>query len=687
MIDGKRENDGSPLFSPPFQVFYAADEPTYRPICCYYMAAEFIHTSTIPESYLTESGLVSFLASPYVKGVGKVYARKIADSAGFSVLNPEFSFSSLENKIPGLSANKIEDLKKSLSNLKVNPYAGVLLYSAGMADIEVEKILGHYGKKAEKVLLEDPYDMVENAWKVSFFTADKLGRLLGVEASDPRRIRGALLTAVKFYAEKGNLFATESQAVSTAAKLAGVDEEAVKNELESLIKDERLIRSHDGIYLPVYYHAEKEAAKKIAAMVRKAPIIPEDYEIPSADIYGNPLNAKQILALKTVMTHPVTVISGGPGTGKTTAVRGIIELFEGMDRKVVLAAPTGRAAKRMAELAGAEAKTIHRLLGYNYGKGYRNKRFKADILVIDEASMLEQVLFNHLLDAIEEGTKVVLVGDTNQLPPIGAGDVLNELIKSGTVPIVTLLENYRQKAGSTIAGTAETIKAGGIPPLEEANDFVMQTAEGTDEIRHTVLSLVGKEIPEKYGIDPRDIQVVTPQNDGPLGARELNEELQRHVNPDGPELSRGLKRFRLGDRVMQVSNSSEQNVYNGETGWISDIDIENQCLEVTFHDGKKRLYPKNRLSELNLAYAMTVHKLQGSETDYMVMLLTSAHRQMLYRNLLYTGISRARKLCVLVCEKRAIGTALDNTSPSQRNSNFSLRLQKRLPFFPQAHKP
>lgn len=629
--------------------------------------------------YLTRQGLENFLASPYIKGVGKVYARKIADRFGFDILSPDFDFNAVAEEIPGLGKNKVADLEKSLAELKIIPEAAILLYSSGMKDVEVEKILSHYKKKTIPALLEDPYDMVENAFKVSYFTADKLGRLLGIDGDDPRRIGGALLTAVKFYAERGSMYATEKQAVTTAANLTGAPEEEVRKVLDSLIDEGRLIISHGGIYLPVYYHAEKEAAKKLAAMIRASGHVGEDYEIPDTDIAGNRLNEDQIRALRTVMTHPVTVITGGPGTGKTTTVRGIISLFEGMGKSVILTAPTGRAAKRMSDLAGAEAKTIHRLLGYNYGRGYRNKHFKGDILVIDEASMLEQVLFNHLLDALKEGTKVVLVGDTNQLPPIGAGDVLNQLIASGTVPVVTLRENFRQKEGSMIAATAEAVKAGGNPPEARSRDFIMITEDSGEKILQKVFDLVGKEIPEEYGIDPKDIQVVTPQNDGPLGAKLLNVEIQERVNPDAPEIRRGMKRFRLGDRVMQTSNSSERNVYNGETGWISALNEEEKWLEVTFSDGKKLRYTRDRLGELNLAYAMTVHKLQGSETDYMVMILSMAHRQLLYRNLLYTGISRARKLCVLIGEKRAVEAALENTSPSVRNSMFKERLQKRIP--------
>lgn len=635
-------------------------------------------------SRLTLDGLKAFLSSPYIKGIGNVYADRIAGRFGFTVLSPEFDFDAVSNTLSGLPEAKIKELKSSLESLRFNPKVAVFLFSAGLGDTEVEKIIGHYGKNALRALLEDPYDMVENAWKVSFFTADKVGKLLGISPFDPRRLRGALLTAVKFYAEKGNMFATEDQAVKTASALTGASNEEIKSQLEVLIREERLVRSKGGIYLPVYYEAEKVAAEKIINLIKANREEDVDFEIPSSDIYGNPLNASQREAIITVMTNPVTVITGGPGTGKTTTIRGIISLFEDMGKTVVLAAPTGRAAKRMSDLAGAESKTIHRLLGYSMGRGYRKKHIEADIIVIDEASMLEQVMFRHLLDALDSDTKIVLVGDTHQLPSIGAGDVLNDIIVSGAVPIIRLKENFRHKSGSRIAAAAEDVRAG--RPLRSKDWELRQAHAGFNEefmviyedniltIHKKLLDLVGVEIPSRFGIDAKLIQVVTPQQDGPLGAKQLNHDIQAAVNPTGPELKRGQKLFRLGDRVMQTANSSLHDVYNGETGWVSAVDEEAFKLEVSFYDGKKQWYDKTRLKELTLAYVTTVHKLQGSETDYMVFILSSAHRLLLYRNLLYTGISRARKLCILLGEEKAIHAALDNESPAIRNSNFKHRL-------------
>lgn len=621
-------------------------------------------------------GLKEFLAGSFTKGIGKIYASKIADKFGFEFLGNDFDFKTRLKEIPGIGEKKIEEFEESFNNLKVSPQILAFLYSAGLKDLEVEKIVSHYGKRLEKVIAWDPYDMVENVWKLSFFTADKIGKYMDISSEDPRRLRGAILTAIKFYAEEGNMFATENQTLQTASRITGVPADKIQPEIMTLIESGRIVKSLDGLYLPVYYKAEQEAAQKIKSLINKKEIVSEKLEIPEKDIFGNQLNVDQKKAIKTVLENKVTIITGGPGTGKTTTVKGIISLLMGMDKKVVLAAPTGRAAKRMTDLTGEEAKTIHRLLGYSMGKGYRNKHFNTDILIIDEASMLEQVLFNHLLQALKDDTKVVLVGDTDQLPAIGAGNVLNDMMGSGEIPVVNLTENFRQKEGSSIAANAASIKEGGLPDKSPSQDFIFIEEDNSKRIHDRLLSLVAEEIPSYTGIKPRDIQVVTPQQEGPLGAKQLNIELQEHINPDSPELKRGLKRFRLGDRVMQTSNSSARSIYNGETGWISALDPEKKFLEVTFNDGKKSLYGLKDLKELTLAYATTVHKLQGTETDYMVMAVTTAHRPMLYRNLLYTGVSRAKKLCVIVGEERALKAAIENKEKSVRNSNFIKRLQQ-----------
>lgn len=626
----------------------------------------------------TADGVAAFLGSPYVQGIGKVFARRIVDEFGTDAVSTVLSDRTVLQRIKGLGSAKAEALVSSLEHLKHDPDLLSFLYSCGLSDVEVDKIVSHYKTLATKVVLHDPYEMVEDAWKLSFFTADKIGKGFGIEPDDPRRLRGALLTAVKIFAEMGNLYVTREQALATAARISGVDADKIKPQIEHLAQEGRLIISHGGLYLPVYYKAEREGAEKIAAIIKSAAPEPEPAEIMVKGINGHDLTAAQKDAIATVLRNPVTVITGGPGTGKTTTVRGLIEILKAQGKKVILAAPTGRAAKRIADLTGHEAKTLHRLLGHRPGDSYRVRNIDADILVIDEASMLEQVMFNHLLDAMPKDIKIVLIGDVDQLPAIGAGDVLRDFIASGTVPVVKLTENFRQSAGSLIAGNAMAINNGRMPELSKDEEFEVIIENTTRRIRDRIFTLVASEIPKSRHIDPRDIQVVTPQQEGPLGAKQLNVDIRQIVNPAGPELKRGTKTLRLGDRVMQTSNSSARNTFNGETGWISAVDEAARTLEVTFYDGKRSTYSHTELGELSLAYAITVHKLQGSETDFVVIPVTSTHSRMLYRNLFYTAVSRARKLCVLVGEEKALATAVANASPSVRNSNFKVRLRKYL---------
>ena len=627
----------------------------------------------------TTTGIERFLAGPEVKGIGKKYAERIVETLGDEILKSTDNLEEKLEKVPGLGGSKIKDLKESLVALKYSPSLYAFLYSTGLSDAGVEKILSHYKKKTEQVIAEDPYQMVEEVWKLSFFTADKIGKFLEIPSDDPRRLRGALVTAVKITAENGNMFATRDEALSIASSITGVDKDKISPEIENVTAEGRLIESKGGLYIPVYYKAESEGAERLASLIKdfKKPLV--EFPLPKTDRAGNPLSKDQLAAIKTVIDNPVTVITGGPGTGKTTTVRGIIKLLEDCEQRVILAAPTGRAAKRLSDLTGRDSMTLHRLLGYSPGRGYKNKHFDADIVIIDEASMLEQVMFNHLLQALKPETKIVLVGDVDQLPAIGAGDVLRDLINSGTVPVVPLNENFRQREGSMIARNAGAINRGSLPEIKEESDFIMITEGSAKRIHERLVNLVADELPAKYLVDPKDIQVVSPQQEGPLGAKQLNVDIQQRVNPNAPEIKRGMKIFRLGDRVMQTSNSSARKTYNGETGWISSLDPETQKLEVTFYDGKKSVYDRKELGELSLAYATTVHKLQGSETDYMVMPMTMGHKPMLYRNLLYTGVSRAKKMCVIVGEEKALRTAVDNPAPAVRHSNFKTRLREYLP--------
>lgn len=631
----------------------------------------------IPQS--DASGIRAFLESKFVPGVGEVYAQKISDYLGEKILQPLSLSIGDFRSIPGLGEKAAEKILAALQNLPYNAEFLSFLFSTGLSYQDISKILERYHTHAESVVLSNPYDMVEDVWKFSFFRADKIGRRLGIASEDPRRLRGALLTGVKLHAEKGSLFAGREELLATVSQITGASHELLIPQIEILKEEGRLVESLGGLYLPVYLKAEVETAEKLANILKdKDHRLEVEFELPEHDMEGHTFTEEQREAIRMVRDNPITIITGDPGTGKTTTVRGLIKLFEDEGKKVMLTAPTGRSTKKLEMTAGASAKTIHRLLGFNRGKGYRNKNFNVDVLIVDEASLLEQVLFNHLLQALPPKIKIVLVGDVGQLPPIGAGRVLEDLIESDAIPVARLTHNFRQAEGSDMSEKIREIKNGVMPEEGKEGDFMFISEEDPLKTQDMLIDLVTNRLPKKYGVNPHDIQVVSPQIDGPLGTKDLNTLLQQKLQQDAPEISRGFKKFRLGDRVVQSINSSKRGVYNGETGWISDMNPDTGYFTVTFNDGKTSLYSAQDMGELSLAYATSVHKLQGTETDYLVMPLTMDHARTLHRNLLFTAVSRARKSCVLVGDPAALKKALDTPAPLMRNSNLKPRLVKSL---------
>lgn len=627
---------------------------------------------------VTPEAVEEFLASHWVEGIGPAYAKKLVEKFGTDAIkvlikNPEKA----AQEISGLGEARAEKAQESLKQVKWDINLLLLLFSCGIDDTFIERILNKYRKKTEHIVLEDPYSMVEDVWQLSFFTADKIGEHLGIAKDDPRRLQAALVTAVKFAAEAGHLFATQEEAVASASRISGEEPEKVAREIENAVASGRLVSSRGGLYLPVFYNAEKEGAEKLSALASVKLESVSDDEVPEFSQLGHRYSPLQREAIKMAMESPVVAITGGPGSGKTTVVKGIIDMLEGEGKKVVLCAPTGRAAKRLSTLTGCHATTIHSLLGYRQGEGYHNKKIDADVLIIDEGSMMEQVLFNHLLQALKPGTRVILVGDADQLPAIGAGDVLRDLIASERIPVAHLNENFRQSEGSLIASGARAINNGEVPESDPEHDLMIIPEPTVARIHDKILSLVAEELPASRGIAPDDILVVTPQQVGKLGARQLNFDIQEKVNPEGPALKRGATTMRLGDPVMQTANSRERGVYNGEVGRITGVDPSQQTLEVIFSDGRKSVYERSELSELTLAYATTIHKLQGSEARNIIIPVTMAHKPMLYRNLLYTGVSRATNLCILVGEEEALRYAVENAPSGSRHSNFKYRLMEK----------
>ncbi|MDE6396114.1 MAG: AAA family ATPase [Muribaculaceae bacterium] len=623
---------------------------------------------------ITAEGTKAFLASGAVSGIGKIYAGRLVDKYGPDVVEMIMNDPASIKDVQGVGEARLLEAANSLKQYDRPLDLALGLYSAGVPDLFVDRIFGKYKKRAGQVIESDPYSMVEDVWRLSFFTADKIGHSLKIADDDSRRLRGALVTAVKHFAENGHLFATPEEAIEYASGITGVPKNRIEEEIPSLIEQGRLISDKGGLYLPVFHKAEVGVAEKLREILTNPKGETGEFEIPESDISGHKYTPVQREAIEMALKNPVSVITGGPGSGKTTVLKGILDVLIKTGKKIVLVAPTGRAAKRMSTLTGMEASTIHRLLGYRQGEGYRTKKIEADVIIIDEGSMLEQVMLNHLLDAVGPETRLIIVGDVDQLPSIGAGDVLRDLILSGKVPTVILTENFRQAKGSLIADGARRINRGGYPVFDDTRNFMFIETDSPKQIYDRIINLVATELPEKYGIRPIDILVVTPQQLGDLGVKHFNVDLQKRLNPVGPAIKRGETILRLGDPVMQTSNSTIREIYNGETGIISEVDEQAGSLTVKFSDGKTSTYSGRETGELVLAYATSVHKLQGSEIKNMVMPITMEHKPMLYRNLIYTAISRAKDLCVLVGQPKALEYAISNNISGSRNSNFKHRL-------------
>ena len=621
----------------------------------------------------TEDGVKAFLKSSAVEGIGKVYADRLVDKYGTNVIQMLLEAPTSIKDVRGVGETRLLEASESLKQYRYSPDITLMLYSAGVPELFVDRIFGKYRKMAAEIIITDPYSMVEDVWRLSFFTADKIGTYLGIKKDDSRRLRGAVVTAIKHFADNGHLFAWADEALEYASKITGIPASRIAEEINPLITDGRIVSDKGGLYLPVFYNAEKGVADTLREKIAQTPDKIDDVIIPSYDIQGYKYTASQLEAIRMALNNRVMVLTGGPGSGKTTVLKGILDVLDRQKKKVLLVAPTGRAAKRMSTLTGREASTIHRLLGYRQGEGYRVKKIEADVIVIDEASMLEQVMFKHLLDAVGN-TQLILVGDVDQLPSIGAGNVLRDLIESGKIPTIALTENFRQAEGSLISEAARRINRGEYPEFDETRNFIFEEANTISQIEEKILKLVSEELPQKYGIVPVDIIVVTPQQIGELGVRHFNIELQKRLNPAGPQIARGETIMRLGDPVMQTVNSSARGIYNGETGVIVEVDEENVSLSVKFSDGRFSVYKGKEIGELVLAYAASVHKLQGSEIKNMVMPVSMNHKPMLYRNLIYTAISRAKNLCVLVGRPEALEYAIANNAVGNRNSNLKNRL-------------
>ena len=626
-------------------------------------------------------GIEKYLGSGLVKGIGPVYARSIVKRFGLETLDVIENHIERLMEVPGLGKKRMEKIRESWEKQKDIKEVMLFLQGYGVSTAYAAKIYREYKKDAIKTVKDNPYQLADDIWGIGFKTADSIASKMGYENCDPRRCRSGILYTLNQLSEDGHVFAEPEQLVSTAKELLHTDEEPITKVLQEMIEAKDLIADENKLYLPPFYFAESGSSKRLKSLLLSKSEENIAAEPESTYGYSNGIvyDEVQQSAIQKALESKVMVLTGGPGTGKTTTTQGIIETFKDRVKRILLAAPTGRAAKRMTEATGMEAKTIHRLLEYNPMDGYKKNDespLEGDVLIVDECSMIDIMLFYNLMKAIPENMRLILVGDIDQLPSVGAGNVLRDIIDSEEIPVVRLTRIFRQAQSSRIVMNAHAINNGQFPNISNGKDtdFFFIKAEEADAIPELIVSLVKDRLSKTYGYKAREIQVLTPMQRGVVGAGNLNTELQKALNPVGPSLTRGGYCYRQGDKVMQIRNNYDKNVFNGDIGYIKEINEGERTLSILF-DERIIEYEITELDEITLAYAITIHKSQGSEFPVIVMPITMKHYVMLQRNLIYTGITRAKKICVLVGTTKALSYAVRNQTVSKRNTNLKERLK------------
>lgn len=632
----------------------------------------------VPE---TLEGIERYLASGMIKGIGKKYAADIVNHFGYSTLEIIDTDIGRLREVPGIGTKKIEKIRQSWERQKEIRNVMVFLHGCGVSSSYAVKIYKLYLGDSIRKVRENPYRLADDVWGIGFKTADQIARHLGFGKDDERRCRAGLVYTLRQLSVQGHVYATESQLLTSARTLLEVGEESLREAVDVMLEARKLVREDGDIYLPQYYEEETEVAESLLALAgNKANANADDKSVTDSVFAPDGIQYDEVQksAIERAVHSRVMVLTGGPGTGKTTTTLGIIRALSQRGLRVLLAAPTGRAAKRMSEATGYPARTIHRMLEYNPSEGYiRNSGnpLQGDALIVDECSMIDISLMANLMRALPKSMRLVLVGDTDQLPSVGPGNVLRDIIDSGAVPVVRLTRIFRQAQKSRIVMSAHAINQGQLPDLSNGKetDFFFLRRDDNADIVSDIISLVRDRLPKAYKENAADIQVLSPMQKGPLGTVALNTSLQEALNPDGAGLKRGHYTFKTGDKVMQVRNNYDKEVFNGDLGFVVSVDLEEEELTVDF-DGTKVLYEGESLDELILAYAITIHKSQGSEYPIVVIPVVNSHYIMLQRNLIYTAITRSKKLCVLIGSARALQMAVDTRQALLRNTKLKERL-------------
>jgi len=640
----------------------------------------------------TITGIQKYLGSGMVKGIGPVMAKRIVTRFALETLDVIEDSPEQLLEVEGIGSVRVDRISKAWQEQKEIREVMIFLQGEGVSSTYAVKIYKEYGNKAIAVVKENPYRLALDISGIGFKTADKIAQNMGIDPGSPMRAEAGIIHVLSELVDEGHVYYPYEKLKEKAGELLEVNESILDTALATLSDQRRVVieqhPEHDAVYLTPLHVAETNVATRLKTLINSPKqMLQIDIEKAIEWVHKTDridLAEMQKEALRKAVTCKVMVITGGPGTGKTTLVNSIIKILEKKGQEIVLASPTGRAAKRLSEVTGREAKTIHRLLEFSPSEGgfKRNEEYPldADMVIIDEVSMVDILLMNHLLKAIQPTATLLLVGDIDQLPSVGPGNVLKDIINSGLVETIRLTDIFRQAQESLIVVNAHRINSGEYLQLDtlpgQQNNFYFIKRQEPEQALNTIKELCKRRLPSAFQFDPlEDIQVMTPMHRGTVGVANLNAELQNLLNPNQKSVSRGGRLFRVNDKVMQTKNNYEKETFNGDIGRIISIDLEDQILKVRFED---RIvdYSWSDLDELVLAYAISIHKSQGSEYPAVVIPILPQHYIMLQRNLLYTAITRAKKLVVLVGSKRAVAIAIKNNKVQFRYTNLSTRLNE-----------
>jgi exodeoxyribonuclease V alpha subunit len=658
-------------------------------------------TSHRPVLPATAAGIKKYLGSGLIKGIGPVMASRIVKAFGDRTLEVIENRPEELSKIDGIGSKRIEMIAKAWKEQKEIREVMIFLQEHGVSPAYATKIFRRYGWNAIAVVTRNPYRLAADIFGIGFLTADKIAHEMGFEKSAPVRAEAGALYVLNHLAEEGHVFYPYESLIEKCEEILEVDREVVARGIGTMAFEGQLViedlnqdlesfrPNQKAVYLAHFHVSESGIAQHLSRLL-STPRRIRKVDVDRAILWVQEkinlkLAPKQAEAVKKAVSEKTMVITGGPGTGKTTIINAVIRIYRELGAKIFLAAPTGRASKRMSEATGYPARTIHRMLEYSPHKGgfQRDQKhpLEVDVLILDETSMIDTVLMYHLLKAVPSKATVIMVGDVNQLPSVGAGSVLKDIIRSQTVPMVELTDIFRQAGRSRIVVNAHRINAGLLPELPSdraaaLEDFYFIEQEEPEQALKLILELVCDRIPRRFHLDPlEDIQILTPMHKGTVGTDNLNRELQAVLNPSKQMMSRGDRTFRLKDKVMQIRNNYEKDVFNGDIGRISAIDLENQEVTVVF-DGMPVPYDASELDEIMPAYAISVHKSQGSEYPAVVIPILAQHYMLLQRNLIYTAVTRAKRLVVMLGSRKALAMGVKNDRIMRRYTYLSERLMQ-----------